>query len=115
MDRLEAEVSFQGMKIFARINHSALAAGTGLRLRPTELLIFGNPRAGTPLMELNQTMGIDLPLKVLVWQDSAEKTWLTYNDLCWLVNRHAVGFMTERSVDLMALSLEVLARKVTEK
>ena len=114
MDRLEVEAAAQGLRVFARINHAALAAETGLPLQPTELLIFGNPRAGTPLMQVNQTMGIDLPLKVLVWQDVANRTWLTYNDFCWLVNRHSVGFKAERTVDAMALSLAALAKKVTE-
>ena len=71
MNRFEAEVRTKGMTVFAHIDHAAGAAGAGLSLRPTELLIFGDARGGTPLMEANQTIGIDLPLKVLVWQDDS--------------------------------------------
>ena len=70
MSRLEAEVRAKGLTVFARIDHAAGAAGAGLSLGPTELLIFGNAKGGTPLMQANQTIGIDLPLKALVWQDA---------------------------------------------
>jgi uncharacterized protein (DUF302 family) len=69
--KLEAAVKARGMTVFARIDHAAGAADVGLALRPTELVIFGNARGGTPLMQSDQTMGIDLPLKALVWQDAA--------------------------------------------
>jgi uncharacterized protein (DUF302 family) len=71
MNRLEAEVKAKGMSVFARIDHAAGAAEVGLSLRPTELLIFGNAKGGTPLMQSIQTIGIDLPLKALVWQDAS--------------------------------------------
>ena len=90
MDRLEAEIKVHGMTVFARINHAALAADVGLALRPTEVILFGNPRGGTPLMQAKQTMGIDLPLKALVWQDESGQTWLSYNDPVWLAKRHEV-------------------------
>ena len=77
MNRLEAAVKTKGMTVFARIDHAAGAAEVGLLLRPTELLIFGNAKGGTPLMQAIQTIGIDLPLKALVWQDATGKTWLT--------------------------------------
>jgi uncharacterized protein (DUF302 family) len=80
MDRLVTEVTAKGLTIFARIDHAAGAAQAGLPLRPTELLIFDNAKAGTPLMQSNQEVGIDLPLKMLVWEDAAGKTWLSYND-----------------------------------
>jgi uncharacterized protein (DUF302 family) len=67
------------MNVFARIDHGAGAAEVGLTLRPTELIIFGNARGGTPLMQSSQTVGIDLPLKALVWQDAAAQTWISYN------------------------------------
>ena len=79
MNRFEADVKAKGMTVFARIDHAAGAAAAGLPLRPTELLIFGNAKGGTPLMQSNQTIGIDLPLKALVWQDGSGKTWLSYN------------------------------------
>jgi uncharacterized protein (DUF302 family) len=67
-----------------------LAAEAGLKLRPTEVILFGNPRGGTPLMQANQTIGIDLPLKALVWEDVAGKTWLSYNEPAWLAERHGL-------------------------
>jgi uncharacterized protein (DUF302 family) len=90
MDRLEAELAAKGVRVFARIDHAAGAAEAGLSLRPTEVLIFGNSRAGTPLMLSVQSIGIDLPLKALVWQDAAGATWLSYNDPAWLAARHGV-------------------------
>ena len=91
MDRLEAEIKSVGMTVFARIDHAAGAASAGLPLRPTELLIFGNAKGGTPLMQADQAIGIDLPLKALVYQDASGKVWLAYNDPAWLVSRHGLG------------------------
>jgi uncharacterized protein (DUF302 family) len=88
MDRLESELRAQGMNIFARIDHAAGAREVGLELRPTELIIFGNARGGTPLMQSVQTIGIDLPLKALVWEDAAAKTWISYNEPSWIAQRH---------------------------
>jgi uncharacterized protein (DUF302 family) len=88
IDRFENDMKSKGMTIFARIDHAAGAKAVGLSLRPTELLIFGNAKAGTPLMQARQTVGIDLPLKVLAWEDAAGKVWLSYNDPGWLVARH---------------------------
>jgi uncharacterized protein (DUF302 family) len=88
MNRLETEIKAHGMGVFTRINHAALATEVGLTLRPTEVILFGNPRGGTPLMQANQTMGIDLPLKMLVWQDASGKTWISYNEPAWLAKRH---------------------------
>ncbi|MEX2165195.1 MAG: DUF302 domain-containing protein [Sulfuricaulis sp.] len=91
MDRLEAVVKQKGMNVFARIDHAAGAAKVGKQLRPTEVLIFGNPQGGTPLMLCAQTAGIDLPLKALAWQDNTGKVWLGYNDPVWLAGRHQAG------------------------
>src|SRR6516225_1827663 len=91
MDRLEAEIKAKGITVFARIDHAAGAAQAGLSLRPTEVLIFGNAKAGTPLMQSNQTIGIDLPLKALVWQDADGKVWLSYNAPSWLAQRHGLA------------------------
>src|SRR5215470_7380697 len=88
INRLEAEVKGRGMTVFARINHAALAKAAGLTLRPTEVILFGNPRGGTPLMQANQMIGIDLPLKALVWQDALGTTWLSWNEPAWLARRH---------------------------
>jgi uncharacterized protein (DUF302 family) len=91
INKFEAEVNAKGMIVFARIDHAAGAAAVGLSLRPTELLIFGNAMGGTPLMQSAQTIGIDLPLKALVWQDQSGSIWLSYNDPGWLAKRHGLG------------------------
>jgi len=110
MDRLEAEIRARGLTVFARIDHTAGAAELGLTLRPTELIIFGNARGGTPLMQASQTAGIDLPLKALVWQDAAGKTWLSYNEPSWIVQRHGLGVRAE-IVDNLTAALSAIARK----
>ena len=91
MTRLEAQVKQRGLNVFARIDHAAGAAKVGKTLRPTELLIFGNPQGGTPLMECAQGAGIDLPLKALVWEDAQAQVWLGYNDPAWLAQRHGAA------------------------
>jgi uncharacterized protein (DUF302 family) len=91
IDRLEADVKAKGMTVFARVDHAKGARDAGLELRPTELLIFGNARAGTPLMQAQQTIGIDLPLKALAWQDGAGKVWLSCNDPEWIAARHGIA------------------------
>src|SRR5215470_290862 len=91
MARLQAEVKAKGLTVFAHVDHAAGAAVVGLPLRATDLLIFGNAKGGTPLMQIDQAIGIDLPLKVLVWQDQAGSTWLSYNDPAWLKARHGLG------------------------
>jgi uncharacterized protein (DUF302 family) len=91
MERLETEIRAKGMNVFARIDHAAGAAGVGLTVRPTELIIFGNARGGTPLMQSVQTAGIDLPLKALVWEDAAGKTWISYNEPNWIAQRHGIA------------------------
>ena len=113
MDRLEAAVKARGMTVFARIDHAAGAAGAGLSLRPTELLIFGNAKAGTPLMQSGQSIGIDLPLKALVWQDASGNTWLSCNDPAWLVQRHGLGGETEAAVGMMTAALDAVAKAAT--
>ena len=91
MDRLESVVKEKGLNVFARIDHAAGAARIGRKLRPTELLIFGNPQGGTPLMECAQSAGIDLPLKALVWQDEAGRVWVGYNDPAYIAARHGAA------------------------
>jgi len=90
MDRFESLAKEHGLNVFARIDHAAGATKIGKTLRPTEVLIFGNPQGGTPFMECAQTVGIDLPLKVLVWEDASAQIWLGYNDLAYLAKRHGV-------------------------
>jgi uncharacterized protein (DUF302 family) len=110
MDRLQAEIRAQGMTVFARIDHAAGATEVGLTLPPTELIIFGNARGGTPLMQSVQTVRIDLPLKALVWEDTAGKTWLSYNEPGWIVQRHSVANL-EQVVSKMAAALSAISRK----
>jgi uncharacterized protein (DUF302 family) len=88
MDRLEAVAKSGGFTVFARVDHAAGAAKIGKTLRPTEVLIFGNPAGGTPFMECAQSVGIDLPLKALVWEDASKQVWLGYNDPAFIAQRH---------------------------
>ena len=91
LDRFEAAAKERGLMVFARIDHAAGAQKVGKTLRPTELLIFGNPQGGTPLMECAQSAGIDLPLKALVWEDAQAQVWLGYNDPAFLAQRHGAA------------------------
>lgn len=88
MQRLVAVLEKKGMRIFVRINHAEGAQGVGKELRPTQLLIFGNPRVGTPLMQCAQTAAIDLPQKALVWEDAEGQVWLAYNAPAYVSQRH---------------------------
>ena len=97
--RLEEVVASKGIPINARIDHSGDAADVGLKMNPTELLIFGNAKAGTPLMVVSPTLAIDLPLKALAWQDAAGKVWLSYNSPEYLAERHFVPLKLVHNVD----------------
>lgn len=90
LDRLTQQIESKGLTVFCRIDHAANAVSAGLKLRPTEVLIFGNAKGGTPLMQAAQTIGIDLPLKALAWEDADGQTWLGYNDPVWLATRHGI-------------------------
>ena len=94
-DRLENILNQKGMTVFIRINHSAGAQKVGKKLRPTELVVFGNPKVGTPLMQCSQSVAIDLPQKALIWQDDKGQAWLTYNDPNYLAQRHGLSECTE--------------------
>ena len=91
MNRFEENAKQRGLNVFARIDHAAGAAKIGKTLRPTEVLIFGNPQGGTPFMECAQSVGIDLLLKALVWEDAQRQVWLGYNDPAYLAQRHGVA------------------------
>ena len=110
MNRFEAGVRAKGMTVFCHIDHAAGAPSAGLSLRPTDLLIFGTAKSGTPLMEANQTVAIDLPLKALVWQDESGATWLSYNQPTWLAQRHGLGADVNTAIEAMTGSLDQLAR-----
>jgi len=90
VDRLDNILREKGMTVFIRINHAEGAQKVGKKLRPTELVIFGNPKVGTPLMQCGQSVGIDLPQKALIWQDKAGQVWLSYNDPKYLASRHSI-------------------------
>jgi uncharacterized protein (DUF302 family) len=89
-DRLENNLIAKGMTVFIRINHAEGAQKVGKKLRPTEVIIFGNPKVGTPLMQCGQSVAIDLPQKALIWEDEAGQVWLSYNDPKYLAKRHRI-------------------------
>ena len=91
MDRFEELAKQKGLSVFARIDHAAGAAKVGKTLRPTEVLIFGDPKSGTPFMGCAQSIGIDLPQKALVWEDASGQVWLGYNDPAYLARRHGAA------------------------
>lgn len=102
IDRLVETVTGLGFNVFARIDHAAGARDVGMALRPTELLIFGNPKGGTPLMQERQIAGIDLPVKALAWQDETGKVWLSYNAAEWIAARHHLGDASKAAVQAIA-------------
>jgi uncharacterized protein (DUF302 family) len=105
IDRLVEAVTGAGLVVFARIDHGAGALEIGGRLRPTELLIFGNPKGGTPLMQDHQIAGIDLPLKALAWEDGEGVVWLSCNDAHWIAERHGLGEASSHAVAAMAAGM----------
>jgi len=107
---LEAILRSKGITVFAVVDHSGEAKKVGMAMRPTKLVIFGNPKAGTPLMQAEQAIGIDLPLKMLVWQDASGATWLSYNDPTWLAKRHGLAGGSEAAANAMAVGLDGIAR-----
>ena len=98
IDRLAEIVLGAGLLVFARIDHGANASEIGAPLRPTELLIFGNPKGGTPLMQERQISGIDLPVKALAWEDGEGIVWLSCNDAHWIAERHGLGEPSKNAV-----------------
>lgn len=113
MDRLAAAVAKRGATVVARVDHAAAAAAVGLALAPTDVLIFGNPKAGTPLMQAAQTIGVDLPLKALVWRDASGATFVGYNDPRWLARRHGVEAGHEVVLKGMADFLAAVAEEAS--
>jgi len=106
IDRLVETVTGAGLRVFARIDHAAGASEVGAALRPTELLIFGHPRGGTPLMQDQQLAGIDLPIKALAWEDERGRVWLSYNDAHWLAERHGLGDASREAVAAIAAGVQ---------
>lgn len=112
LQRFEKILQEKKVEIFARVDHAQGAQKVGMKLRPTTVILFGNPQVGTPLMQSRQTAGIDLPLKVLIWEDEAGKVWLTYNRADYVAERHGIGDR-EDTVKAMNGALEALARAAT--
>lgn len=113
LDRLEGILNNKGLTIFARVDHAAGAQKADMSLRPTQVLIFGNPKMGTPLISSSRTAGIDLPMKALVWEDQAGQVWLAYNQPQYLADRHAIK---DRGavIDKMTNALNGLTDKATQ-
>ena len=112
VERMKALLVKKGIQLFAHIDHASEAKNVGLALRPTQVLIFGNPKAGTPLMQSRQTIGLDLPLRVLVWEDEAGKVWLNYHPPSFLAQLHLVSDR-EEAVKSLDAGISALARTAT--
>jgi uncharacterized protein (DUF302 family) len=112
LDRLAAELEKRGIKVAARIDHAAGAKAVGMELPPTEVLMFGNPKLGTPLMQSAPAIGIDLPMKMLAWQDKAGKVWIGYAAPEALKERHGISDRDE-IFKSMAAALDDLARSAS--
>lgn len=113
VDRLVTVLQSKGMTVFARIDHAAEAEKVGLKMRPTQLLIFGNPKGGTPLMVAAPTSAIDLPLKALAWQDADGKVWLAYNSPAYLKERHEIRGKDD-AIKALETALDAMTGKAIE-
>lgn len=114
VDRLASSVESNGFMVFARIDHAAHAAKIGMELRPTELLIFGNPKVGTSLMQDQQTAGLDLPVKVLTWEDADSRVWLSYYTAAWIAKQHDLGAHSEASIKAIEAVLAAVSQAATK-
>ena len=114
LQRIEALAEARGLTVFARIDHAAGARAAGLSLAPTVLLILGDAHVGTPLMVMARTAGVDLPLRVLVWEDDAGAAWLTYNDPAWIAARHQVASDADPGILAMSAFLQHLGAEAAE-
>jgi uncharacterized protein (DUF302 family) len=110
-DRLESLLRARGIIVFARIDFSADAARAGLAMRPEQLIIFGNPRAGTPLMVAAPTVGLDLPLKALIWEDAGATAWIAYNDPGYILQRHGLPLALRENLAVVAPLIERAAHE----
>ncbi len=114
LDRAAAKVESLGLRVFARIDHSAAGNAAGLPLRPTQLLMFGDPMRGTPLMQDRQSVGLDLPSKMLAWEDQDGRVWLSRNETAWLAQRHGTSEQSADSVAALEASADAIARYATQ-
>jgi uncharacterized protein (DUF302 family) len=110
VEKLKGILAGKGVKLFALVDHSGEAERAGMEMRPTKLLIFGNPQAGTPLMKAAPSIAIDLPLKILVWQDGNDKVWVSYNSPGYLEDRHNLPRELVRNIEVV----QALAAKAAE-
>jgi len=113
IERFQQTARDKGLKIFDTVDHAQGADSAGLDLRPTTVVIFGNPKAGTPFMQCAQTIGIDLPMKMLVWQDAENQTWIAYNDPAWIAKRH--GALKCPAIAPITKALSTLAARTVAK
>ena len=110
VEKIKAILQAKGVTLFALVDHSGEAEKVGMKMRPTKLLIFGNPRAGTPLMQAAPSVAIDLPLKILVWEDGEGKAWVSYNSPAYLQQRHGLPQELLQNITVV----ETLAGKAAE-
>ena len=110
VEKLKGILQAKGIALFALVDHSGAAIKAGMKMRPTKLLIFGNPKAGTPVMLASPSSAIDLPLKILIWEDAQGKVWVTYNGLAYLQERHNVPQEVLPNINV----IEALAKKAAE-
>ena len=115
LKRLESILQAKSITVFALVDHSGEAAKVGLKMHPTQLIIFGSPKAGTPLMVASPTLAIDLPLKALVWQDAEGKTWISYNDPIWIAACYSLRAELMQVAQKMREGLEAIADKAAGK
>lgn len=115
IDKLAAIIESKGLTVFARVDHAGNAARYGLQLRPIELIIFGNPNAGTVLIQDKQTVGIDLPVKTLAWEDEDGTSFLTYNDAGWMAERHNLTERSAATLDAIKDGMKLLVSTVAKK
>lgn len=111
--RLLGSIASRGLTVLAQIDHAAAAAKIGLALRPTAVIIFGNPAAGTPLMQSAQSFGIDLPLKAMIWEDEGGKVWVSHDDLDWLADRHGLAPEARTTIGAMARGVKAVVHQAT--
>jgi uncharacterized protein (DUF302 family) len=110
VEKLKGILQAKGVTLFALVDHSGEAAKVGMKMRPTKLLIFGNPKGGTPVMLVAPSIAIDLPLKILVWEDAQGKVWMTYNSPAYLQKRHHVPLELLQNI----VVVEALAKAAAE-
>ena len=110
VEKLKGILQSKGVALFATVDHSGEAAKVGMKMPPTKLLIFGSPKAGTPLMLASPSVAIDLPLKILIWEDAQGKAWLSYNSPAYLQERHSIPAELMQNIAI----IEALAAKAAE-